>query len=154
MHKHQEGLGRLHLLLALAASVGLAVLLVPKYQEFVTRTQLTEAYSLAMQSQALLNEFYQVTNRFPNTAEESDRMKTDALLAPKIVRKVIIDHEDPEHEIVIRVHIAGDVIGNGAGEDPVIFMTGNKSPQAGAMVQWQCGAKDIAPDLLPQRCRS
>lgn len=151
-HKLQRGLGALQVILALSLVVGLTVVAKPKYEAFLDKTKITEGFTLAGDSKGKLSEFYVMQSRFPRTASEGAYIQTQSLTPPEFVREMVIDYDDPDNAVVIRVYFKDGTLSGGVTSDDHVYLAGNASSAAGALINWTCGANGIDPSLLPTNC--
>lgn len=156
MKKRQSGFGGLQIVVAVAAMAIVSMVAIPKYKASMNKAKLTEAFNLAGASKKKLTEFYMVNDRFPRSEAEANSMVTETFSPPEYVEKMAVVHDDPNHEVVIKVFIKPDLIEHpepGGGEQ-YIYVAGNSSAAAGNKVVWSCGGEGMSTDLLPDECKS
>jgi hypothetical protein len=71
---------------------------------------------------------------------------------PDFVSAIVVENQDQEFDIVVKVYLKVDVIDNKGDETQFIYMAGSKS--AGLGLEWSCGASGVDADLLPRGCTS
>ena len=153
MNTKQAGFGGLQLLAVVAAMAMVTLVAVPRYNAYISKAKLTEAFNLAGVSKKKLTEYYMVNGRFPDTAEEAEAMRTDTFSPPEFVREIVVKHEDDDHEVVVQVFLKEGVVENVTGVDQYIYVAGDKSGMPGTMVEWSCGAMGVDRELLPRECQ-
>ena len=65
MKNKQRGIGVFQVLAVIAAVAAVVTLAVPKYQDYVIRSKMAEALTVASDSKGKLTEFYMTNDRFP-----------------------------------------------------------------------------------------
>lgn len=153
MNAEQRGFGGLQVVVAIAAMAVLSMVAVPKYQASMDKAKLTEAFNLASASKRKLTEFYMVNGRFPNSNDEALAMVTETFSPPEYVREMVVEHQDENHEVVIKVFMKPGLLDNPGGGEQYVFVAGDESDTPGAMVEWSCGGTGMSADLLPDDCR-
>lgn len=152
MKNLQKGFGALQVVVVLACVVAIATVAVPKYQAFVIKSKMTEAFSIAGDAKAKLAEFYMSKSRFPRTESEAASITTETVTPPKYVRELVINHEDEDNEIVIEVYFKDGAISEEVGADDFVYIAGNRSSVPGALLEWNCGANGIDASYLLDQC--
>ena len=153
MNAEQRGFGGLQVVVAIAAMAVLSMVAVPKYQASMDKAKLTEAFNLAGASKRKLTEFYMVNGRFPNSEGEAMAMITETFSPPEYVREMVVEHQDENHEVVIKVFMKPGLLDNPDGGEQYVYVAGNESDTPGAKVDWSCGGAGLSADLLPDDCR-
>ena len=77
---------------------------------------------------------------------------TSVFNQPDFVGAIVVDNQDQEFDVVVKVYLKEDVIDNDGDEAQFIYMAGTKS--AGLGLEWSCGASGFDTDLLPRGCSS
>lgn len=149
----QFGFGVIQIVAVVAVMGIVAMVAVPKYNAYVDKAKLTEAFSLAGDSRKKVNEYYVLSGHFPRTDIEANALLPDTLTLPEYVEKIVINHNGGKHAVVVEAYMKDGVITNELGGDQYVFMAADESAQRGARIQWSCGAVGINPDLLPENCR-
>ena len=149
MNYFQRGFGGMQLLIV-GAVIGVAAMVaMPKYNAFVDKAKLTEAFNFAGESKKKLSEYYMVSNRLPRTSAEAQGMATEGLSPPKFVDNMVIYPNHMEHDVVVKVYLRPNVIDNETGEEQFIYVAGD---QSGKQLLWSCGSSGIDAALLPEGC--
>ena len=152
MKHRQKGFGAFQILATLACVAAVVTVAVPKYDAYVNKSKMTEAFNLASGTKTKLTEFYMAKNRFPNSDQEAASIQTSTTTPPEYVREVVINHEDEMSEIVVQVYFKEGALSDDVTSDDFVYVAGNKSNVPGAMVEWTCGAVGIDSSLLPTSC--
>ncbi len=153
MHQErQKGFGALQILLAIVGVVAVTAVAVPKYQDFVVRSKMSEAFAIVTDTKNKLTEFYIMKNRFPRTDKELESMETEMFSPPEFVEKVAVKAATQEHDVMIQVFFQRDVIPGDGFNDQYLYVAANSGNTSGAMVQWTCGLQGIEDKYMPSRC--
>jgi len=153
MSKFQAGFGLVQGIMVVAIIAVIGMVAMPKYQAFVTKSQLTEALGIAHESKRKLEMYYMTNGRFPKNMQEAEAMRTDTLQAPEYVSDMGVFAPDLDNDVVVRVFIKDGVVENPAGVNQYLYIAGNQSPGANARVVWTCGGQGIDESLLPDSCK-
>ena len=148
----QRGFGALQVLLAIVGGVAVSAVAVPKYQDFVVRSKMSEAFAIVTDTKNKLTEFYIMKNRFPRTEKELEGMETEMFSPPEFVEKVALKGANEEHEVMIQVFFQRDVIPGDGFNDQYLYVAANSGSTSGAMVTWTCGLQGIEEKYMPTRC--
>jgi Tfp pilus assembly protein PilE len=154
MRKGNLGFGGLQVVMVVAAIAVIGIVAVPKYQSFMTKAKLTEAFNLAGESRKKASEFYTMNSRFPKTRAEAEMLKTTTLSPPEYVRELVVEPANGQHDLIVKVFLKEGVVENLEGAEQFIYVAGNLAPGNGYAVSWSCGASGIDSELLPEDCRS
>ncbi len=138
---------------AVAAMAVISVVAVPKYQSFLAKAKMTEAFNLAGVSKSKLNEYYMVNGIFPTDFEEANSMRTDTLSPPEHVKEMIVEPAHNGQGITVKVFLRDDVVENPTGAEQFIYIAGQRLDGDSHMLQWTCGASGVESDLLPADCQ-
>lgn len=152
MKRHQLGYFSRQTALLLALFALVLAFAVPKLNDFSDKNKVTEAYHLASESKLRLSEFYKLSARFPTTEIEMNSVTTSVFNQPDFVSSIVVDNQDQEFDVVVKVYLKADVIDNDDDETQYIYMAGTRS--AGLGLEWSCGASGFDADLLPRGCTS
>lgn len=153
MNKRQWGFGGLQLLMVIAVIGAISIIAVPKYNAFITKAKLTEAFNLAGESRKKLSEFYMTNSRFPADAGEAASMKTTTLAPPEYVDHMVVEPRSEDHDVIVKVFLKVDVVDNPSGAEQYVYVAGDRGAGSGFAVEWSCGAKGIDASLLPEDCQ-
>jgi type IV pilus assembly protein PilA len=152
MHSRQAGIGVIQAVLAIAVTTLLATIAIPQYQEFVIRSKMSEAFTLASDTKNKLTEFYTMNNRFPKKVRERASIQTVAYTPPEFVEEVAVNYKDETNDVVIEVYFKEGSIPGTAHDGDFLYLAGNAEP--GGTVQWTCAANGIDNRFLPDYCES
>ncbi len=153
MNRFQSGFSLIQGVIIVAVVGALGLVAVPKYEAFVTKSQLTEALNIAHESKRKLEMYYMTTGRFPQNMREAEAMKTDTLKAPEYVQDMQVFAPEMDNDVVVKVFIKEGVAENLAGVAQYLYIAGNQTSGANARVEWTCGAQGIDEKLLPDNCK-
>ena len=135
----QKGFSAVHALLAIVGVVALTAVAVPKYQDFLVRSKMSEAFAIVTDTKNKLTEFYIMKNRFPRTDKELENMETNMFSPPEFVESMVVEHDDQNHDVVVKVYLKDDVVDNIGGvvfaHPDVLCFVGGDNYSAG----WSCG---------------
>jgi type IV pilus assembly protein PilA len=151
--QHQHGLGVIQVLLGIVAVAAVTAIAVPKYQELVIRSRMSEALTLASDPKSKLSEFYIMNNRFPRSERETGTMKLATLSKPKFVDDITVNYRDKNNEVVVEVYFLENSIPGATAGEHFLYLAGNTSDDSTAMVEWTCGAVGIEQKYLPSGCQ-
>jgi type IV pilus assembly protein PilA len=152
MQQKQKGLVLIQAVLALALIAALAAYAVPAYENFVIRSKMAEAFTLASDTKNKLTEFYTATNRFPKKASERETIKTEAYTPPEFVHAVAVNYDNEINDVVIEVYFKAGSIPGAIFERDFLYLAGNTNSTGS--IQWTCSAQGIDNRFLPDYCQS
>ena len=152
MRHHQKGFG-LQAVLSIGVIVAIGFVAAPAYESFISKAKITEAMTIAGESKRRAAEFVTLNGRFPQSQNEALVVKTNTITAPEYVREMVVDTENENHEIVIRVYLKEGVVENPGGQEQYIYIAGDLAVGSGAHVQWSCGARGVDSRLMPENCQ-
>jgi len=152
MRASQLGFGAIQIIMSIVAMIVVASVAAPKYEAFVIKSKITEAFTMAGDAKTKLMEFYITQNRFPETEEEAASIQVETFTPPEFVQRLAVNPNSKEHEIVIEVYFKPGVISELVGATDFVYVAGNKSEVGGSLVQWSCGSIGIDSEYLPERC--
>lgn len=154
MNNRQNGFGAFQMLMVIAVIGVLSVTAVPKYQSFVDKAKLTEAFNLASESKRKISEFYMTNNRLPRNIKETQGLKSETVTAPEFVRDMEVVALSGNHAVMVKVYLQNDVVENTTGVDQYIYMAVDQSKASRSQLEWSCGAQGVDTALLPEGCQS
>ena len=154
MRYQQRGFAIMQGIMAVAVIGGAAAFAIPAYDDFLIRSKITEAFTLAGDTKNRLTEFYSTTTRFPNPEKqhEQDMIKTEAYTPPEFVHDIQVAYNYPEYDAVIQVFFKDGSIPGAIFEDDFVYLGGKIAPDG--VIEWTCGADGIVDEFLPERCQS
>jgi type IV pilus assembly protein PilA len=152
MKRNHHGFGLVQGIIVVAILGAVGMVAMPKYQAFVTKSQLTEALNIAHASKRQIEMYYMNSGHFPRTMGEAEAMKTNTLTAPEYVREMTVAPKD-ERDVIIKVFLKDGVVENLDGGDQYVYIQGVHNRSKGAQIEWICGAEGISTDLMPDNCK-
>lgn len=153
MKFHQKGFGGIQAILAMGVIVGISMVAIPPYNSFMMKAKITEAMTMAGESKRKVSEFYSLNGRLPESVSEAQTIETSTVSPPEYVRNMVVDTNDENHAVVIKVYLKEGVIANPTGQDQFIFIAADHSGRSGDYVVWSCGANGLDSELIPEGCQ-
>ncbi|MGB9428625.1 MAG: pilin [Gammaproteobacteria bacterium] len=164
MNKAQKGFTLIELMIVIAIIGILAAIAIPQYQDYVTRSKVTEGLSLVQAPETAVAETYQSNGSMPSNGNVSFGLPTDTSIAGKYVTSVALSTStNPEY---ITITYNGNV-GGGVTSGEILVLSAVTGPGS---IGWACGnntailinnktpvigATTTVPDkFLPANCRS
>jgi type IV pilus assembly protein PilA len=145
MKNMQKGFTLIELMIVVAIIAILAAIAIPAYQDYLVRSQVSEASTLADGAKTAIAEFYSNTGNFPtNNASAGLALSTD--IRGKYVKSVDVSTDKG----IIEVAFGGGA--NTAIQSSIFALSA--ITHAGS-IEWSCAnAKTtVAPKYLPTSCR-
>ncbi|MGH8282673.1 MAG: pilin [Gammaproteobacteria bacterium] len=141
MNKLQKGFTLIELMIVIAIIGILAAIAIPQYQDYVTRSKVTEGLSLVQAPETAVAETYQSLGHFPlgttsNLADPNSWGLPDSLsIAGKYVTSVEVSADGKTAPLTILITYNGNVGGGVATGDTLVLtaVTGAGS------IGWVCG---------------
>lgn len=161
----QKGFTLIELMIVIAIIGILAAIALPAYQDYIARSQVTEALSLASGQKAAVAEYYSSKNKCPkNNDDKADA--TGGLAKPSQIAGKYVEKVEVDADTTVSITVGNKSIKSVCGI--VAFMKGsgisqgiqNKklglymAPTSGAFA-WQCGngATTLDDKYLPSSCQ-
>ena len=154
MKQRQTGTIERRAVLLLVLLGVLSVFAISHMSSFSNQSNMTAAYRFASESKLRLSEFYMLSSRFPSTEYEIRSVTTASVQAPHFVSRVVLEEQQEDYDVIVKVYLKEDVVASTSGEEPYIFMAANRSRHAPAGLEWSCGASGVDAELLPGECSS
>lgn len=141
----QKGFTLIELMIVIAIIGILAAIAIPAYQDYIGRSQMTEALSLTAGQKATIAEFYSSQNACPINGQAGIATNTD--ITGNYVAQVDVGGSAPKCTVIATMKASG-VNGEVAGKTLQLEM----DPSSGSF-KWEC--KSNAPaKFLPSSCTS
>ena len=138
--------------MAVAVIGTVAAFAIPAYDDFLIRSKITEAFTLAGDTKNRLTEFYATSARFPAKPSEQEMIKTEAYTPPAFVHAIGVSYESAVYDAVIQIYFKDGAIPGAIFQDDYVYFGGKVAPDG--VIEWTCGASGIADEFLPERCQS
>ncbi|MGA2655321.1 MAG: pilin [Gammaproteobacteria bacterium] len=139
--RRQKGFTLIELMIIVAIIAILAAIAIPAYNDFTTRSKVSEGMSLASTAQLAILEYYVMTGVWPENNTAAGLAEADEI-AGEYVQSVTVN------ENKISVLFKPDA-GKGLANHSIIF----EATDAQGAMTWNCSSEDIVGAFLPQNCR-
>lgn len=146
MKSMQKGFTLIELMIVVAIIAILAAIAIPAYQDYLVRSQVSEASTLADGAKTAIAEFYSNTGNFPST-NASAGLATSTDIKGKYVKSVDVS----THAGVIEV-----AFGPGANKAIQTATFGLSAITHAGSIEWSCNNTTyttVDPKYLPTSCR-
>lgn len=141
--KKQQGFTLIELMIVVAIIAILAAIALPAYQDYVARSQVSEAMSLASGAKTAVAEFYADRGDWP-----ADNGEAGLAPAASIAGKYVDETEVADGVITSTFKAAGSVSAKIANETFTLTPEDN-----GGSIKWTCGGS-IGDKYKPSSCRN
>jgi type IV pilus assembly protein PilA len=160
MKKTQQGFTLIELMIVVAIIGILAAIAIPAYQDYMTRTQVTEGMNLAAEAKTAISEFHAARGRFPDSAGSAGFTVTAASVSGNYVTSVAVGNSggiDVTYGNRANNAITGNILTirpgrNNAGG--VVWVCGNASTPAGTTLGAATNNTDLEGKYMPADCRN
>lgn len=160
----QKGFTLIELMIVIAIIGILAAIALPAYQDYIARSQVTEALSLASGQKAAVAEYYSSKNTCPKNVTATDitgGLAKPSQIAGKYVKEVRVDEDSS-----VSIQVGTTTVTSKCGIVATMKSTGISqgiqgkklglymAPTSGAFA-WQCGkgATTLEDKYLPSSCQ-
>ncbi len=145
MKKNMQGFTLIELMIVVAIIAILAAIALPAYQDYVARSQVSEAMTLTSGAKTAVTEYYADRGAWPSSNTLAGLPATATSINGKYVEKVEVTGNGV---ITATMRGAGSASSKIAGGTFVLTPT-----DAGGSVTWTCNQGNIADKYLPSSCR-
>ncbi len=143
--KNEQGFTLIELMIVVAIIAILAAIALPAYQDYVARSQVSEAMSLTSGAKTAVAEYYADKGAWPANNTQAGLATTPTSITGKYVRQVSVGTNGV---ITATMKAAGSVSSKVAGGTFILVPT-----DAGGSITWTCNTGDINDKYLPSSCR-
>lgn len=142
MKKNMQGFTLIELMIVVAIIAILAAIALPAYQDYVARSQVSEALSLASGAKTAVAEEQANTGTFVGITNATAGLEAAANISGKYVTQVAVA------DGVITATMGGDASSKIAGDTLVLTPVDNDGS-----IEWGCDNSTIDAKFLPSACR-
>ncbi|MGH7191947.1 MAG: pilin [Candidatus Saccharimonadales bacterium] len=147
MNKAQKGFTLIELMIVIAIIGILAAIAIPQYQDYVTRSKVTEGLSLVQAPETAVAETYQSFGHMPvsgnATAGNSFGLPMSASIQGKYIKSVLLSTATNPLTITITYNAS---VGGGVASGNALVMT---AVTGTASVAWVCGNATVTANNKP-----
>jgi len=136
------GFSLIELMVVIAIISLLVALGVPAYQDYTTRTKISEAFTLSTAAKVSMAEFYQSMGFWPEDNKQA------GLAMPHELKGNYVSGIEVKHNKLI-VTFNDQIVSSIKGKS--LFFTG--IDDAIGQIRWHCDAQEIDSKYLPSNCR-
>ena len=144
MNKNMQGFTLIELMIVVAIIAILAAIALPAYQDYVARSQVAEAYTLASGAKTAVAERYADTGSFTGITNANAGLAGSTSINGKYVLSV----DAAGGTITATMKGAGSVSSKVAGGTFIMVPT-----DAGGSITWSCNTGTVGAKYRPSTCR-
>jgi type IV pilus assembly protein PilA len=145
MKTMQKGFTLIELMIVVAIIAILAAIALPAYQDYVARSQVSEAMSLTSGARTAVAEYYADRGAFPSSNASAGLAANAGSINGKYVASVALSTGG---HITATLKGAGSVSSKVAGKTFILVPA-----DQGGSISWTCNTGDIDDKYLPSSCR-
>ena len=142
--KNQQGFTLIELMIVVAIIAIMAAIALPAYQDYVARSQVSEAYSLASGAKTAVAERYADTGSFTGITNANAGLSAAGSITGKYVTSVTVAGNAITALMKSTASVSSKVQGG------TLILTGTDE---GGSIKWQCNTGSIDDKFLPSVCR-
>lgn len=143
MKNVQKGFTLIELMIVVAIIGILAAIAIPAYQDYITRSKVTELVTAGSACKASVSEYFQSQNTLPASIGPSG--------CGAVSSKYITSLDVTAGVITVVAKTGGTALPSAAAGNYVLTPTANTT--ATASIEWSCTASTIPNKYLPANCR-
>jgi type IV pilus assembly protein PilA len=142
MKRMQQGFTLIELMIVVAIIGILAAIAIPAYQDYITRSKVTELVTAADACKTSVSEYYQSQNTFPATQTVSGCANASSQYVASLT-------VTGGNTITVKARTGTNALPTAAAGNFVLVGAG----QANGQVTWTCNTSTIPKKYLPANCR-
>jgi type IV pilus assembly protein PilA len=140
--QRQKGFTLIELMIIVAIIAILAAIAIPAYNDFTTRSKVSEGMSLASTAQLAIVEYYVMTGHWPENNLAAGLAEPQVISGEYVASVTVLENQ-------VLVLFKPDA-GTGLADHTLMLQAND----AQGSIVWVCSSADIDGNFLPQNCRS
>ncbi len=140
--RRQKGFTLIELMIIVAIIAILAAIAIPAYNDFTTRSKVSEGMSLASTAQLAIVEYFVLTGAWPENNLDAGLAEPDTITGEYVASVSVL-----ENQVLV---LFKDSAGTGLADHTIRLQAND----ARGSIVWVCSSEDIDVQFLPQNCRS